>query len=264
MAEKKHKHASTADEGNMTLTGHLKELRNRIIVCVVALFVSFFVGLYFAPSLIDFLTDMGRGLGYSFIYVSPQELLLQQFSLSLIAGVIITLPILLYNIYAFIQPGLKKNENRLLRVAFLAGIIFFIFGVMFAYKVMLPFMLDFLIKLSSGTGIKASVTVGNYVSFLLTIFIIFGIIFELPVVSVILTQLGLLKVQWMKSARKVMIVVIFVVAALITPPDIVSQIMVACPMILLYEFSIVVCTVLLKFKKKPLSEETDTENDDEV
>jgi sec-independent protein translocase protein TatC len=124
-------------------------------------------------------------------------------------------------------------------------------------------MLYFLIDLSKGSNITASISVQNYMTFLLTIFMIFGIVFELPVVTVALTQMGLLKVQWMRAGRRVVIVVIFFVAALITPPDIVSQIMVSIPMIGLYELSIIISSILLKVRKNKKSEEEDEDDEDE-
>jgi sec-independent protein translocase protein TatC len=138
-----------------------------------------------------------------------------------------------------------------------------VIGIIFAYKIMLPFMLYFLIDLSKGSNITASISVQNYMTFLLTIFMIFGIVFELPVVTVALTQMGLLKVQWMRAGRRVVIVVIFFVAALITPPDIVSQIMVSIPMIGLYELSIIISSILLKVRKNKKSEEEDEDDEDE-
>lgn len=263
MASEGKKKKAQQSGGTMTLTGHLKELRNRIIICVVFLIVSFLVGLHFAPDIVSVLTDIGKQYGYTYIYISPQELLLQYFSVALLAGVIITLPLILYQIWAFVQPGLKKNENGLFLTALISGLICFVLGVLFAYKLMLPFMLRFLIEISRGSEIHASVTVGNYMTFLLTIFIIFGIIFELPVVTVLLTQMGLLRVEWMRKARKFVIVLIFFVAAIITPPDVVSQVMVAFPMLGLYELSIVICTLLLKFRKNSDHEADEGETDEE-
>ena len=256
---KKDKNPASTD-GTMSLSGHLKELRNRLIICVICLVVSFLVGLYFAPSLIEILTDIGKQYQYEFIYISPQELLLQQFSMAFLAGICITLPVILYHVWAFIQPGLKKNENALFLCALVFGLVFFILGVIFAFKIMMPFMLRFLISISTGTDIQASVSVGNYLSFLKTIFIIFGIVFELPVVSVVLTQLGLIRVEWMRKGRKFIIIIIFFIAAVITPPDVVSQVMVAIPMIGLYEISILICAFLLKFKKPALSDDDQDED----
>lgn len=237
-------------EKNMTLSGHLRELRNRLVVCLVCLIISFLVGLHFAPQLVDFLTDIGKTYGYTYVYIAPQELLMEYFSVALIAGVCVTLPLILYNIWAFVQPGLKKNENMLFLSAMFFGLICFIVGIIFAYRIMLPFMLYFLIDISKGSGITPSISVQNYLTFLLTIFMIFGIVFELPVVSVLLTQMGLLKIKWMKQGRRFIIVVIFFVAAVITPPDIVSQIMVAIPMIGLYELSIIISSLLLRLRRK--------------
>lgn len=237
-------------EKNMSVTGHLRELRNRLVICLVCLVVSFLVGLHFAPDLVEFMTDIGKGYGYTYVYISPQELLMQYFSVAMLAGVCVTLPVILYHIWAFVQPGLRKNENALFLSALFFGLICFVIGILFAYKIMLPFMLHFLIDISAGSDITASISVQNYMGFLLTIFMIFGIVFELPVVSVLLTQMGLLKIEWMRKGTRVIIVVIFFVSAVITPPDIVSQIMVAIPMIGLYELSIVISAVLLKLKRK--------------
>lgn len=234
----------------MTLSGHLRELRSRVLVCLVCLVVTFLAGLHFAPDIIDFLTDMGKDYGYTYVYLAPQELLMQYFSVALLSGVCVTLPLILYQIWAFVQPGLKKNENILFLSAMISGLLCFALGVFFAYRVMLPFMLYFLIDISKGSGIAASISVQNYLSFLLTIFVIFGIVFELPVVSVLLTQMGLLKVKWMKTGRRFVIVLIFFIAAVITPPDIVSQIIVAVPMIGLYELSILISALLLRLRRR--------------
>ena len=242
----------------MTLTGHLKELRNRLAICIVCLIVSSLAGLHFAPGLVELLTDIGKSYGYSYVFLAPQELLMQYFSIALLSGVCLTVPVILYHIWAFVHPGLRKNEDTLFLAAISSGLLCFVIGIIFAYKIMLPFMLHFLIGISAGTEIVATISVQNYISFLLTIFMIFGIVFELPAISVLLTQMGLLKVAWMRKGRRVLIVIIFVVAALITPPDIVSQIMVAIPMIGLYELSIIICSILMRFRKKTArAEETD-------
>lgn len=239
-----------SSEKNLTLSGHLRELRKRVIICVVCLLVSFFVGLNFAPELVAILTGIGEAYGYTYIFIAPQELLMQYFAVAMLASVCITLPILIYQIWAFVRPGLRKNENILLVAALIFGLICFVLGVVFAYKVMMPFMLYFLMDLSVGSEITASISVQSYMSFVLSTFMIFGIIFELPVMSVLLTQLGFLKVKWMKKGRKFVIIAIFFVAAIITPPDVVSQIMVAIPVMGLYELSILICSLLIKLKER--------------
>ncbi|SFK92462.1 sec-independent protein translocase protein TatC [Lachnospiraceae bacterium KH1T2] len=239
---------SHENDGNMSLSAHLRELRNRIGVCLVFLMAAMFVGLYFAGDLVQLFLELGEKYNYEFVYITPQELLIEYFSLAFVFAVVLTFPIILYQIWAFMTPGMEFREKVFFLGTFLFGLIFAALGVLFAGKILIPFMLKFLIDLSAGTGVKANISVQSYISFLITIFIIFAVIFELPIVSVILTQLGILKTAWMKKGRKFVIILIFFVAAVITPPDVVSQVMTAIPMLFLYEFSIVLCDLLGKLK----------------
>lgn len=245
----KGKSKAAENGGDMPLTDHLKELRNRLIVIVVCVVAAFLVGLNYADRLVTLLTDLGSQFGYVFVTLEPAELLLQYFSVALIVAILVALPVIIYNVWAFMRPGMNGIENRVFGLVIFSGLICFVIGILFAYKVMLPFMLRFLIGISEGTAIESSISVAKYLSFLFTIFIIFGIVFEMPVVTVSLTRLGLLKTSWLVKARKFVIIIIFFVAAFITPPDMVSQVMVALPMLLLYQLSIMICTVLDKRKK---------------
>lgn len=258
---KKKKNKKTASQGgNMSLTGHLRELRNRVVVSLVVLIIGVIVCFSYAERVVTMLTDIGLQFGYEFVYIRPQELLLVYFSISLIGALIIALPVIAYEIFAFCGPGLKKKEKAFLLLAMIFGTVFFGLGVLFVYKIMMPFMLRFLISFSHQVIISASISIQEYIAFMMSVFLIFGVIFELPVLSVILTGLGLIKPQWLVKARKVMIVVIFFMAAIFTPPDIVSQIMVAIPIIFLYELSIILSRICYKFKRK---EKEDDEDEDE-
>ncbi len=237
-------------DGEMSLSGHLRELRNRVLICVILLVAAMVAALSFSPKLVDLMLTLGKSCGYQFIYISPQELLIQYFSLSVIAGVCITLPMIFYQTWAFVRPGLKKGENGFFLFAMVFGLLCFCIGILFALKIMLPFMLRFLSTLNGTSEVTAAISVQNYISFLLTIFLVFGVIFELPMVSVLLTRMGLLKSLWMKKVRKPAIVVIFFLAAVVTPPDVVSQTMVAIPVILLYELSIFLCGLIERRKEK--------------
>lgn len=236
------------NNGVMSLSGHLRELRNRVLVCVVFLIASLLVGLGYSSQIVDILLELGEASGYDFIYTAPQELMLQYFFVAFIFGICVTLPVILYEIWAFIRPGLKKNENLLFLISVIFGLLCFCVGVVFAYGVILPFTLNFLITLDVADNIRAYISIQNYLSFLLTVMMIFGVIFEMPVVTAILNSLGLLKVRWMILARRAVIVLIFVLAAIITPPDAISQVIVAIPMIGLYELSILICSLLEKRK----------------
>ncbi|MBQ9492344.1 MAG: twin-arginine translocase subunit TatC [Oscillibacter sp.] len=239
------------ESGEMRVTDHLRELRNRLLVCLAGLIVCMCVGLWFADRMVRLLLSIGEEYGYVFVYLSPQEMLLQYVSVSFVCAACVTLPLTLYELWAFLRPGLKRNERVFYVLTMLSGLVCAALGVLFAAKALIPFMLRFLITLSSTSGVNPSVSVQNYISFLLTIFVIFAAIFELPVVTVLLTQLDILKISWLKRARKVMIVVIFFVAAVITPPDIVSQIMVAVPLLGLYELSILLCSLVARLRTRP-------------
>ena len=237
MKKRKKTDAANSD-GTMSLSGHLQELRNRIAVVDVLLLVAFTACLSFAPRFITFLTDMGKAYDYVFVYIAPQELLLVYLNTALVGALVVCFPVVAYEVYAFCSPGLTKRERTFFIGSLLAGTVFFVVGVLFARFISLPFVLRFLIQFTGEVDVAASISIQQYIGFLLTIFVVFGLVFELPVVSVLLTGLGLIRADWLRKGRKIMIVVIFILAAIITPPDVVSQVMVALPMILLYELSI--------------------------
>ena len=247
--KKKAKEAASPD-GSMSLSGHLRELRNRILICVILLVVVFGICLSFAPQIVTMLTDMGQRYNYVYVYIAPQELFLVYMNVALVGAVVACFPVLAYQIYAFCSPGLSGKERGYISGSLIAGGLCFLAGVAFAYFISLPFMLRFLIQFTGQVDVSASISIQQYVSFLLTVFVIFGLVFELPVVSVLLTGLGLVRAEWLVKGRKVMIVIIFILAAIITPPDIVSQIMVAVPMLALYEISIALSRVVGKAKKR--------------
>ena len=241
-------------DGSMSLSGHLKELRNRILICVILLVVMFALCLSFAPQIVTALTDMGEKYDYVYVYIAPQELFLVYMNVALIGALVICFPVLAYQVYAFCSPGLSSKERVYISGALIAGGLCFLAGVAFAYFISLPFMLRFLIQFTGQVDVAASISIQSYVSFLLTVFVIFGLVFELPVVSVLLTGLGLVKAEWLVKGRKVMVVLIFVLAAIITPPDIVSQIMVAIPMLALYELSIALSRMVGRARKTAAAE----------
>ena len=252
-----------SQDGSMPLTGHLKELRNRILVCVMFLVVAFGVCMSFSPRFIGFLTGMGEAYDYVFVYIAPQELLLVYLNTALVGALVLCFQVIAFETYAFCSPGLTAKERFFVVSSLLAGTAFFALGIAFARFISLPFVLRFLIQFTGQVDVSASISIQQYIGFLLTVFVVFGLVFELPVVSVLLTALGLIRAEWLVKARKVMIVVIFLLAAIITPPDVVSQIMVALPMIALYELSIFLSRLVGRRRKKKDSEETKEEQKDE-
>ena len=156
--------------------------------------------------------------------------------------------------------SMPSRERTFFIGSLLAGTLFFVVGVAFARYISLPFVLRFLIQFTGEVDVAASISIQQYIGFLLTIFVVFGLVFELPVVSVLLTGLGLIRAEWLKKGRKVMIVVIFLLAAIITPPDVVSQVMVALPMILLYELSIALSSLVGRRRKDAQDEDEEKED----
>lgn len=249
------KKKTEASDGSMTLSGHLRELRNRILVVLAVFIVGVVVCFSSASPIVELLTGLGERFGYQFVYIRPQELLMVYFSISLLGALVLALPVIAYEIFAFCSPGLKQIEKSMMLLGMIFGTVFFVVGVLFAYFVTVPFMLRFLIAFSTDVAVTASISIEEYMSFLLMVFTIFGVIFELPVLSVILTALGIVKPAFLIKARRAMIVIIFFIAAIITPPDIVSQIMVAIPIIALYEFSILLSKLVYRTRKKKTEDE---------
>ncbi|MDO5292347.1 MAG: twin-arginine translocase subunit TatC [bacterium] len=242
-------------EGAMNLRGHLKELRNRVIISLLSLVVGFIAVFQFSDEIIQYLTSLGASIGYHFVYISAQELFVQYMKVGFIGALCLASPIIIFQIARFIAPGLKKSENIVMMFSIIFGFIFFIVGVVFALKITIPFMLDFFYKINTNSDISSSITIENYIGMLLMVFLIFGIVFELPVITVILTQMGFLRPEWMTKARPAAIVAIFVLGAIITPPDIISQCLLAGPMIILYQISIYLCMFMVRKKDKARAKE---------
>ena len=216
----------------------------------------------YADRLIDLLTAMGRDY-YQFVSIAPQEKLMQYFRVSILAGVVVTVPVAFYNIYAFAKPGLKKSESTFFKLVMLLGLILFCVGVLFAYKLMMPFMLRFLSTGIEGAEyIQTTTSIESYVNLCLTMFIIFGCVFEMPLITIILSKMGIINPQILKQVRGVAIVVIFFIAAVVTPPDIVSQCMVAFPMVLLYFVSIFLSGIFYKPRDTDEDDEEEEESED--
>ncbi len=254
--------SAAADDGRMSVVGHLRELRKRIILCVAVFLATAVLCLTFASRIVTLLTDLGTKYEYRFVYLAPQELLTVYVTIALLGGLVLSTPVIATQIYAFSKPGLKNGERRFFSASMVFGTLSFALGVLFAWFVMAPFMLSFMIQFSRSVEVEAAISVHEYVSFLLTVFLIFGIVFELPIIVVLLTQLGIVKPAWLVKSRKVMIVVIFLVAALITPPDVASQILVAVPIIGLYELSIALSRVF--YRRKRQKEDEDEEEEEET
>lgn len=251
------------NQNALTVSGHIKELKKKVITIIFTFVISFIACLYFCNKTFDFILELGRTAGYEFIYISPQEIILQNIKISGILAIFVSLPIILYELASFISP-IFNAKYVIMKILFLeiAGVSMFILGAIFAYKLLLPFTFTYLYSLGKNINVKAQISIGEYLSFLTTMVICIGTIFEIPLISVILTKLKVVNSKIMKSARSVIFVVIFVIAAIITPPDIVSQIMVAIPMVALYQISIFLC-ILIETTSKSKSKNKKNNNSNE-
>lgn len=252
-----------ADQGNMSLIGHLTEIRNRIAICFVTLIVAFFACFAFIKPLANELLEMGLTAGFQYVYLSPSELLTSYFKLSMILAAVIVSPLLIYQIWSFVAPALTKKEKKAIRPALVGGLFFFALGAVFAYFVALPFMIQFLINYSASDFISSAISVASYLDFMIGMLLTFGLVFEEPMLAFVFSNLGIITPMLLRKVRSYAILVIFILAAVITPPDVVSQFMIAMPMLALYELSIIISSVIYKRRQKRAEMEENGEDDDE-
>lgn len=221
------------------LLEHLKEARGRILAALALYGVLAVLCFLNVQPVVEHLLSLAQA--FHFVYLTPSELLMSYMRLALVLALAADAPFIVYQGWAFARPALTEREKAVIRRCLLGGFVFFLLGIYFGYRIVLPFMLRFLAEYNSLSSVSASISVDSYISFVLNMLLVFGVIFELPVLTAMLAGLGILKPAYLIRARKYAILVIFILAAVITPPDVVSQIMVAVPMVLLYQLSILIC-----------------------
>lgn len=222
------------------LKEHVRELRNRLIWCLGFLCGSFFViATFFASDLMQLLTEPIKSRGIQFIYLGLSEALVAQLKVSFIAAVIVSAPMIFWHIWDFIKPALYENEKKAVIIFSFGSMLLFVLGVCFGYGVVFLSAITFFVFMGENLA-TPMLSISQYVGFLFGFVLSFGIVFELPVVVYVLCRLGIVTVQQLVSLRKYMVLVIFVLAAFLTPPDVLSQCLMALPMIVLYEIGIIV------------------------
>jgi sec-independent protein translocase protein TatC len=243
------------DEKKLPLTAHLQELRKRLILSFVAIGVGFFVCYAFKELLFDILAApllKVMPIGGSLIFTSVAEAFFTYMKVAFIAAVILVSPFILYQIWAFVAPGLYQKEKRYVVPFVLGGSLFFAVGVLFAYFVAIPIGFKFLLGYATDF-IKPLPSMKEYLSFSIKFLLAFGLVFEFPVVLVLLARIGVVDAKMLARQRKYAILLIFVFAAIITPPDFISQVLMALPLIGLYELSIFLSKIFGKKKEAPAS-----------
>lgn len=241
------------DKSSAPLIEHLIELRTRLIWSIAGFFVAFLVCFFFAKPLFNMLVVPFKwavawaGMNdqkVELIYTAPQEFFFTQIKLAAFGGMVIAFPVIATQVYKFIAPGLYKNERAAFLPFLIASPLLFLTGAALVYFFFTPMVMWFFLAMqqSGGDGevqISLLPKVSEYLSLIMTLIFSFGLVFQLPVVTTLMARVGLLSSQSLKDKRKWAIVIAFVVAAVLTPPDPVSQIGLALPTILLYEISII-------------------------
>lgn len=231
----------------MSLFDHLDELRKRLIIIVIVNFVAAILLFSQTEIIMSYLLEVNPGM--ELVYTTPSELLTVYIQLSLILAVTICSPITVYQVWAFIEKGLYEKEKKAILFTLIFGVVFFIIGVAFCYFMVLPTTLEFFVRIAI-EEVSSMLSIHSYVSFVNMMLLAFGLVFEMPVIIFLLSKLGIIKPEFLKKNRGIIIVAIFIFASIITPPDVISQLMLGIPMVILLEFSILICTLVYKGKKK--------------
>ena len=219
-----------------TIWAHLNELRRRLIVCLIAIAVGIIISFIFAEQLFQVLVWPAKGIHLIFIDVT--EMLGTYMQVCLIAGIIVAMPLLVYELIAFVAPALTPREKKYVWIILPFIFLMFIAGVAFSYFILLPPAMQFLISFGADIA-TPQIRIGNYVSLIGRLLLATGMIFEMPVITTFLARLGIISSKWMGQQRKWAIILAFILGAIITPTlDPVNQTLVALPLIALYEMSI--------------------------
>ncbi len=226
----------------MTLTQHFAELRRRILWTALVFVCAAVLGWYIAPGLQEFLTAplMRVWRDGTLLYTGVTDGLMIRFSLAVLFAIFVSIPVALWHFWAYVSPGLKKNERGFILPILLLSPVLFLVGAGFAFYILFPFVFRFFIELNLSSPVPSVVmpVARDYLSFAIGLLKVFGVAFQLPLIMVLLNRLGILPRQVAVRMRRYAIVIIVVVAAVLTPPDVVSQILLALPMWALFEISI--------------------------
>ena len=232
---------SQSQDQRQSVFAHLAALRRILVISAATIAVAFFLVFYFAAdTLMTLLLSPITARGIEVIYTAMSEALMTKMKVSLIAAVVLVSPVVFWQIWAFIKPALYPSEKRSVRWMFLVTVLLFLLGVSFCYSAVYMLAVDFF--LISGENLAVPMlSIDKYVSFLFGFVVPFGLAFELPVALYLTTRLGLTDYKMLASKRKFVILAVAIVAAILTPPDVVSQVMLSVPILLLFEVALLIC-----------------------
>ena len=239
------------------LKPHIADLRKRLVISVVTVVVMFFVCFSFYEPILNWMMVPVEAVlpkNSQMVAVEIQETFFTALKVAFFAGFIVSLPVIFWQLWLFLAPGLYDHEKKLVIPFVFFGTLMFLIGASFAYYIVVPLGFDFLIAFGS-TVVTVLPSIGKYVDFFTKLLFGFGIAFELPVITFFLAKIGLVDDRMLKHFFRYAIVIIFIVAALLTPPDVLSQLLMAAPLILLYGVSIYIAKVFNPAPKEDEEEE---------
>lgn len=227
------------DSGTMSVFAHLDELRRRIVYALIVLFVGTLICFEFAPQIFEWLQMPLLGASQKkMVVLTPLEMFVTYLKLAFLAAVFLSSPWILLQIWLFVSPGLYKREKRWVAPFVIFGTLFFVSGGLFAFYVVLPLGFKYLVSMLP-TTVEAQYSVSSYFSLVTQLMIAFGVVFELPLIMWILAIVGIVQAQSYSRFRKYWIVIAFVIAAILTPPDPFTQTLMAIPLLAFFELGYV-------------------------
>ena len=233
-------HDDQVKSSTQPLISHLMALRKLLVACAIAILAGFVLSFYLLCNpLMDFITSPISSRGITLIYTAVSEAMTTKLKVSLISGIVVVSPFIFYQIWSFIKPALYENEIRTFRVLFFLGLFMFLLGVVFCYRYVYELALNFFIIAGEDLA-TPMLSIDKYVGFLFSFVLPFGVVFELPIAVYMGTRLGWVDHAKLSHCRKYVFFGIFVLAAILTPPDVVSQIMLGVPIYILYEVGVLV------------------------
>lgn len=226
------------NQSNMTLWDHFGELRKRILYTLILFIISMILGFISAEYVINYLTQQPVAQPIQMVVIGITDAFKVYFQFSIFLGLVITFPFALYQIWAFVRPGLTVKERRI-TLSFIPGsVLLFLIGLSFGYFWLFPFVVNFMTNMATQLGAQEMYGMVSYFGFLFSLVIPFGFLFQMPILVLFLTRLGIISPVLLRKIRKYAYFALFVLAALITPPEILSHLFVTIPLIVLYEISV--------------------------
>ncbi len=240
----------------MTYIKHLSELLRRLTRVLILFVLLFIVAFFFADTILQYLKDdpaASQILWHAFHLTDAIRVYLQ---IAFIVALSLTIPYVFYQLWQFAAPGLEEKERRPILMYLPAAFLLFVLGVLFAYVILFPMIVGFLSNMAENVGAEQKIGIAQYFSFLFNLILPFGLIFELPLVIMFLTRIGLINPKTLGKTRKLSYFVLVILATLVTPPDLISDVLVAIPLILLFEVSLLLSKLVyrkrLKLEQKSL------------